>query len=80
MTRHVGQWMLLLASPDTYPECAVAHQPDEPHNQQSLYWQLRFHQKHGRFPTWADAMSHCTPEVQEDWRAKLIKHRVRRLF
>lgn len=23
--------------------------------------------KHGRFPSWADAMEHCDPEVKEVW-------------
>jgi hypothetical protein len=58
------------------PECAVVHHADEPHNQQSLFWQYSFREKHGRWPTWADALVHCTPEVRELWTAALAKHGV----
>jgi hypothetical protein len=49
----------------TCPECAVRHDPREPHYRGSLYYQMRFQQKHGRFPTWQDAMAHCIPPIQE---------------
>jgi hypothetical protein len=52
-------------------EDSFAHDPAEPHNQQSLYYQMAFRQQHGRWPTWTDAMSHCTPEVQAIWREGL---------
>ncbi len=42
--------------------CATAHRPDEPHDRDSRYYQNRFFNKHKRFPTWQDAMSHCTEE------------------
>jgi hypothetical protein len=38
-----------------------------PHNQQSLYWQYHFYGRHGRWPTWSDAMAHCSPEMREEW-------------
>ena len=44
--------------------CAVDHPPEAPHNQQSLYWQYWFYNKHGRFPTWADAIEHCSDDVK----------------
>jgi hypothetical protein len=53
-------------------ECAVDHSWSDPHNQQSLYYQMHFHSTHGRWPTWSDAMAHCTPEVQAHWRKQLI--------
>ena len=49
----------------TCPECAVRHDPTEPHYRGSLYYQMRFQQKHGRMPTWKDAMAHCIPMIQE---------------
>ena len=51
----------------TCPECAVAHDPKQPHNQQSLYWQYKFYNKHGHWPTWKDAMAHCSEEIKQFW-------------
>ena len=58
------------------PECAVEHEPHEPHNPGSLYYQYKFRQKHGRFPTWDDALEHCPKSVHDRWREKLLKHGV----
>jgi hypothetical protein len=55
------------------PVCATDHEHDQPHNQQSLYYRMRFHGEHGRWPTWTDAMAHCAPEVREAWRLGLIE-------
>jgi hypothetical protein len=55
-------------------ECAVVHDPSHPHNQQSLFWQYSFMEKQGRWPTWADAMAHCTPQMQADWTRALAEH------
>lgn len=55
----------------TCPDCAVAHPADLPHNQQSLHWQYRFREKHGRWPTWHDAMRHCTAEMKDCWLREL---------
>ena len=60
--------------PGTCSHCAVKHEPDMPHNQQSLAWQYKYYDVHGRFPTWADAMAHCTPEVQAMWAEALKEH------
>jgi hypothetical protein len=59
-----GLTMFGATPPDTCPECAVKHEPDEPHNQQYKYY----------VPTWADAMAHCTPDVKELWREALAEH------
>lgn len=60
--------MMLEKTPEgTCPECAVAHDPAMPHNQQSLAYQYHFYDQHGRWPTWADAMAHCTEDVKEQW-------------
>lgn len=47
--------------------CAVKHDPDQPHNLQSLAYQYKFYDEHGRWPTWKDAMEHCTKKVQQFW-------------
>ena len=57
--------------PGTCSECAVAHDPEQPHNQQSLTYQYKFYDQHGRWPSWADAMAHCPQAVKDDWIAAL---------
>jgi hypothetical protein len=71
---------LMPARDGVCPECAVDHPHDQPHNQQSLIYQYRFHATHGRFPVWTDAMAHCPDAVKAAWREKLIEvHRGRGL-
>ncbi|HWQ74505.1 MAG TPA: hypothetical protein VN441_04255 [Syntrophomonas sp.] len=53
--------------PGTCPECATKHDPDMPHNQQSLTYQYKFYDRYGRWASWADAMKHCTSEVKKTW-------------
>ncbi len=67
---------LLPAPAGTCQECAVKHQPEQPHNQQSLFYQYHFYGQHGRWPTWTDALAHCTPEVRQVWVECLAKHGV----
>jgi len=64
---------LLLLQPGTCQECACVHEPDEPHNKQSLYYNIMFYDKHNRYPTWADAMDHCSPGVRSAWSKELEK-------
>lgn len=64
-------WILLPAPPGVCSQCARDHDPDQPHDQQRLHWQYAFYAEHDRWPTWNDAMAHCTPEVQSAWRAAL---------
>lgn len=47
------------------PICAAMHEPMLPHNRNSLYYLMRFRQEHGRFPTWDDAMEHCSEAMKE---------------
>ena len=68
--RH-GMMMLGKTPEGTCPECAVAHDPALPHNQQSMAYQYHFYDQHGRWPTWADAMAHCSEEMKEQWKAGL---------
>lgn len=63
------------------PECAVKHDPTQPHDAQSLYYCFKFNLEksrsctHGaaRSPTWADAMAHCSEEVKIAWIEQLTK-------
>ena len=54
--------------------CAAQHTLEEPHNQQSLFYQMYFHQCYGRWPTWKDAMEHCSEAVQKAWKEQLVKY------
>ncbi len=58
---------LLPPSKDCCQECAVKHDPSQPHNAQSLYYCFKFNLENGRSPTWADAMAHCSEEVKNHW-------------
>ena len=53
------------------PECGRKHEPEWPHNQQSLAYQYHFRAQHNRWPTWLDAMAHCTPDMQTRWKEAL---------
>lgn len=66
--------MLLPAAPGVCAICATKHDPLMPHNQQSIHYQYWFYaSSNGRWPTWADAMAHCTDEVKKVWIAELDK-------
>ena len=62
--------------PGTCSICAVAHDPGQPHNRDSLCYQYKFYDEHGRWPTWKDAMAHCSEEVKEYWIQALSEHGV----
>ena len=72
----VKEGIILPAKQGTCPECATAHAPEDPHNQQSLHYQYTFRQKHDRWPTWHDAMAHCSDVVKSIWLAELRKEGV----
>lgn len=65
--------ILFPCPPDVCQECAVDHDQEMPHNQKSLYYQYKFYQQKGRWPTWEDAMAHCSSEMQELWKEELRK-------
>lgn len=62
--------------PGVCQTCAVKHEPELPHNPQSMHYQIWFITEHDREPTWTDAMAHCTPQVRQQWTAELAKHGV----
>lgn len=59
------------------PICAVKHEPDQPHNRDSLFYQYKFYFEHERWPTWEDAMSHCPIQIREIWIRELQAHGVK---
>ena len=64
--RH-GITMLKKTPEGTCPECATVHDPRYPHNKDSLAYQYKFYDQHGRWPTWKDAMAHCDEAMKEAW-------------
>lgn len=75
--KHLGAFSLLPAAPGTCPECAVSHDPQQPHNQQSLFYQYHFYNEYGRWPTWADAMERCPEEIKAAWIKELTSRSVK---
>ena len=71
--RH-GFIMLGKTPPGACPACAVKHDPSQPHNLQSLTYQYKFYDEHGRWPTWSDAMAHCSDEIKDFW-VKALRER-----
>lgn len=60
--------MMLLPPPEGHCRiCAVKHEPWLPHNARSLFYQMRFKMRYGRDGTWADAVAHCSENVQIGW-------------
>lgn len=59
--------------PKLCPRCATAHAPGQPHDRDSLYYQNWFYKRNKRFPTWTDAMAHCTEKVKAEYSALLSR-------
>ena len=74
--KQIGGLSLLPCAADVCQECAVKHPLGQPHNQQSLYYQYSFFAANGRWPTWADAMAHCSDAVKAQWTDALAAHGV----
>lgn len=64
--------MILPAPKGTCPECATKHEPEQPHNAQSMHYQYSFYGREGRWPTWNDALAHCPENVRKFWVKELI--------
>lgn len=70
-THEAGVWNIIPPAADRCQYCGAKHEPELPHNAQSLYYQTIFNSMLGRGATWADAMAHCSPEMQKAWEAAL---------
>lgn len=55
------------------PLCADRHTEKEPHNRNSLYYQMQFFRKHGRLPRWADTLEDCTELMRAYWRGEMVR-------
>lgn len=65
---------LLPPAPDKCQECAAKHEPEQPHNPDSLYYKMWFRKQHDRWPTWEDALAHCAEDVRKKWVEALKSH------
>jgi hypothetical protein len=70
-THEQGAWNVLPPAPGKCQICAIEHEPEDPHNAQSLYYQMTFQGMIGRAATWADAMAHCDDHRKHWWRTYL---------
>jgi hypothetical protein len=68
--------ILLPPAPHLCQKCAVEHESYEPHDQQSMFWHVWFKKEFGRYPTWKDAMEHCSEEMKKIWIEALKKYGV----
>ncbi len=68
--QQLGNGMMLMPAKQGHCQvCAVKHPPEQPHNAQSLTYQVRFKALHGRDATWADALAHClSAEIKSHWK------------
>lgn len=66
--RDIVQFGLMPPHPGTCAVCGVKHEPSQPHNAQSMYYQYAFYGEHGRWPTWADAIAHCDGITRDMWK------------
>lgn len=71
-----GMTLLGITPEGTCPICAVAHESHLPHNRDSLAYQYKFYDEYGRWPTWRDAMAHCSDQIKDLWSEELAKHGV----
>lgn len=62
-----GMVMIGKTPEGTCPLCGAKHDSEQPHNRDSLAYQYKFYDKHGRWPTWKDAMEHCPDEIKAYW-------------
>lgn len=58
--------MYIVSAPGTgkCKVCAMRHDRRLPHDTRSVYYIVRFVQKHGREPNWKDAMEHCSEAIK----------------
>jgi hypothetical protein len=70
-THEAAAWHIMPPPADRCQICAVKHEPGEPHNAHSMYYQMTFTSMIGRAPTWADALAHCGEKTKLLWTAEL---------
>ena len=69
--------VILPPTPESCRYCGDTHDPRDPHNRDSLLYQHKFRKAHGRYPTWADAMRHCSILTQTRFKEELLKRGIK---
>lgn len=64
-------WTVIPPDASKCQVCAQTHEPGEPHNANTMFYQILFYNMVGRNPTWADAMAHCDDETKRKWTTEL---------
>lgn len=64
---------ILPPTPESCPYCGDKHDPRAPHNRDSIVYQHKFRRKYGRYPTWEDAMRHCSVLTKARYAEKLAE-------
>jgi hypothetical protein len=67
---------MLPSAEGTCQVCATKHEASQPHNAESLPYQMWFQAMYDRGATWADAVAHCPEEVASVWKEQLLKREV----
>lgn len=73
MNQSMQEIRVVPPSPGSCPICATKHDPKEPHDRDSLYYKNWFRKRYKRFPTWADAMAHCSERTKKEWKKRLAR-------
>ncbi len=60
--------------PETCQMCGRRHFAHQPHDPTSPLYALNFRSTERRWPSWKDAMSHCSPKMQDYLLRMLRKH------
>lgn len=63
---------MMPAKEGTCETCATKHDADQPHNAQSLFYQMRFQAENNRAADWRDAMAHCDEATRKTWTDALV--------
>ena len=58
---------ILHTRPGSCDMCGVVHDKAYPHDLHSLAYQYMFYDRNGRWPTWEDAIAHCSDNIKEIW-------------
>jgi hypothetical protein len=60
-------WKILKPGEEMCQTCGVRHEENEPHDANSLYWNLHNELRNLPEPTWSDAIAHCDQDTQKHW-------------
>lgn len=67
----VNAMTLLPPRKDVCQECAVKHDPTQPHAADSLYYGVKYKMEKNQEPSWLTAMAHCSDEIKKIWTEEL---------